>query len=208
MWNHPKFKRMEKGGGFFCWAGDDFSKQKKRFFRVSIVCTKKHFWLQTSFDNEKVLLKCCQNRKTFQFTDLIFFRLSDKFGFRAQSANFLRCYFVIETRFPLNLRTLNWNIFRFRQHFGRTFSLGKLVCIEKCFFVQTMPALKKRFFWLEKSSPAQQKKPPPISMRLNFGEFLIYSQNGNTWKSVPNRKFFSRVESSNTQVSSLKRGAH
>ena len=123
------------GGAFFCCWSHVEKKSVNTFFGSVFACTQKHFSMQVNFHNGKVLMKCCRKRKMFHqktptklgyvffFVNLIFFRLSNEFSFRTESTNFLRSSFVIGTYFPLNLRTLDCNIFRFRQHFSRTFPL-------------------------------------------------------------------------------------
>ena len=48
-----------------------------------------------------------------------------------------------------------------------------------------------------------KKKNPPIRKRLNFEEFRIFTQIGNTWKSCWNWNVFLLSNSSNTRVFSL-----
>ena len=52
----------------------------------------------------------------------------------------------------------------------------------------------------------QQKKAPPICKRLNFWEFHIFSQIGNTWKTFPFWKSFLFFKTLKTQVTLPKRG--
>ena len=124
------------GGAFFCCWSHVEKKSVNTFFGSVFACTQKHFSMQVNFHNGKVLMKCCRKRKMLQSSVLklsgkhvpITKKERRKLALSVRKLNSLlkrkKIRFTKKkdvTKF--NRRTLDCNIFRFRQHFIRTFPL-------------------------------------------------------------------------------------
>ena len=121
-------------------------------------------------------------------------------------------YFAILSQNPgwvekcFQFQNHNWNISRFRQHLSRTFPLEKLARTVTNFHRQVQRLPKNVFTLFFSTCDGQQKKAPPISKRLNFREFHIFSKTGNTCKTFPFPNFFLFFKTLTTQVSSSATG--